>query len=817
MSREGHIPVIPPRRERPLVLLYATSFGRGLGGGELTGEEFVHEFHRQGCDVVYAYHREYHDTEVTGLPDGLSIEKIEPGELLALAQKIQPDFLFSRGSGTAIESARVVEELNLPSAYYVQFWRDLLHVRDEAQLLEGGENCVLPFNELLRNGVPDPNDFNEVGARALASHTFLIANSWFSYHVLRRSTGQDPQVIFPSYVPEHISTNTSPPHRRGYTLLTSLQDLKGARIFLKMARARTDEKFAVLTTKLHESQASPLMDMAKGLPNVELLPWTDDMASVYDRAKCVFIGTMTAETFSRVALESRLSGIPLLVSDNGNLPNIALEVPIGHDYHEAKRNDAWTQPEGVSWMGKASQVGPGGVVVPHPSPIGEWLKALDHILEGNVTVKKDTEYRHSDRRHVVEQCLAAIPRRRILMVAGGGPGVQTMCWNLSKNTGASFVLSKNAPRVTVSDFDAIVCSGTMAYDWAQKVKKVAPKRTFASWNSHMSQMAFSPRELTEWLALAQDVHSGDLAGMLTSFGPDSEAYRELIGERFKWLPNTASAELTFPVVRDRYREGEELRVAILGPVAERKNLFTAVTGASAAKVWINFSSWVLQDSWDERQHPELDGLLLAYGTQFQAWKLKDANAVRSMLASSDLMINLSHSETFSYVSLEAMLVGTPVIGPQFIPVHQYTSPTLRSNLWVDPNDPMDVAQKIKYLGAHRDLLERAGKLVKEHATRLIADHRLWATEILDEILDQVEGETPILPVSGSLRRVEQVPQKGQGRGRSRVVTPSDPPSENDENFHRPIKTWRQRSIKAIDHQPPADHPARKRGRSRWKA
>ena len=119
---------------------------------------------------------------------------------------------------------------------------------------------------------------------------------------------------------------------------------KGVDIALGLARACPDIPFRfVRGWLLSPDEEERLAAELAGLANVRVWPQTSDMAQHYAQARVLLAPSRWAETWGRVATEAQFSGIPVLASDVGGLPEA---------------------------------VGPGGMLLPPDAPLADWSAAL---------------------------------------------------------------------------------------------------------------------------------------------------------------------------------------------------------------------------------------------------------------------------------------------------------------------------------------------------------------------------------------------------------------------------------------------------------
>ncbi|NVO57331.1 glycosyltransferase [Rhodobacteraceae bacterium B1Z28] len=172
------------------------------------------------------------------------------------------------------------------------------------------------------------------------SDTGFIANSAFTARRYAETQGVAADVIYPMIEAEKYRVTTT---RENVTFINPHPN-KGVDVALKIAKACPDIPFVFQRGwGLTPEQETHLQTALSGLPNVALKPSTDDMRSVYSKARILLAPSQWEEAFGRIAAEAQISGIPVVASKIGGLPEA---------------------------------VGPGGVLVDRDAPIETWVEAV---------------------------------------------------------------------------------------------------------------------------------------------------------------------------------------------------------------------------------------------------------------------------------------------------------------------------------------------------------------------------------------------------------------------------------------------------------
>jgi glycosyltransferase involved in cell wall biosynthesis len=150
-------------------------------------------------------------------------------------------------------------------------------------------------------------------------------------------------VIPPSIDPERYRTQTS----RQYVTFINPYSEKGFERAVEIAGECPDIPFLFVESwKLDGERRAEVERTLSRLPNVVLEGRTDDMKTVYGRTRILLAPSKWEEAWGRVASEAHCSGIPVLGSRRGGLPEA---------------------------------IGEGGLVLDYDAPLKEWVSALRRL------------------------------------------------------------------------------------------------------------------------------------------------------------------------------------------------------------------------------------------------------------------------------------------------------------------------------------------------------------------------------------------------------------------------------------------------------
>lgn len=252
-----------------------------------------------------------------------------PSQVVAeVARNFQAEVGFFQ-SGFPVQMAKAMIETDIPSVIY------------------------------LRNVETD-----DLGGRPAAlTGTSFIANSHFTAKSFAKSDEICASVIYPMVAADRYRTQSS---RQNVTFINP-HPHKGVDIALRVAEACPEIPFVfVKAWNLSPEDENRLQTHVARLGNLTVRPPTLDMRSVYGKAKILLAPSRWEEAFGRVAAEAHLSGIPVVGSDRGGLPEA---------------------------------IGSGGSILSLDAPIEEWAAAVRKLWsdEAHYQAVSEAALRHSER------------------------------------------------------------------------------------------------------------------------------------------------------------------------------------------------------------------------------------------------------------------------------------------------------------------------------------------------------------------------------------------------------------------------------------
>ena len=310
---------------RPLKILFATGHGylpQRVGGSETSSHELILALSEQGHDCAVLAH-------------------LQGNGRLAFRNRVLMKL-----------SRRPLIADSLPGYRVHRAWYPERHTA-EAVARERPDVVLVQAGEPLRmaaafqaTGVPTvvylrDVEFHELGGDPAALPGLrYIANSRFVAEKFRAAYGPEPCVIRPLFRAERYRTLRKPQQ----VTFVNPHPVKGVDLAFRIAALCPEIPFCFVEGwPMDAAEQAALAARVAAHPNVRLQPRTHDMRPVYRATHTLLVPSQWEEAWGRVVTEAHYSGIPVLASDRGGLPEA---------------------------------VGPGGRVLPHDAPVADWAAAL---------------------------------------------------------------------------------------------------------------------------------------------------------------------------------------------------------------------------------------------------------------------------------------------------------------------------------------------------------------------------------------------------------------------------------------------------------
>ncbi|NNL74322.1 MAG: glycosyltransferase [Silicimonas sp.] len=189
-------------------------------------------------------------------------------------------------------------------------------------------------------------EFSELGGNPGALEVqHFIANSRFTAEAYRAAFGLGATVIPPTVEPARFQTETS---GEFVTFIGPVAE-KGLAKALEIARRCPDIPFLFCESWALDPAALDALSAAiRPMPNIKFERRCADIRGVFSRTRILLAPSMWDEAWGRVASEAHCSGIPVLGSNRGGLPEA---------------------------------IGPGGATLDYDAPTDDWVRSLRRIWD----------------------------------------------------------------------------------------------------------------------------------------------------------------------------------------------------------------------------------------------------------------------------------------------------------------------------------------------------------------------------------------------------------------------------------------------------
>ncbi len=165
--------------------------------------------------------------------------------------------------------------------------------------------------------VRDVEEVRRWGPGSIQDDVRLLANSHFVASRIWEKTEKRAEIVEPQF-----TFHPDRPVAVGdYVTFINPVRQKGLELACAIARLLPHRQFRFVEGwKQVESQRRMLAGLLVDLPNVEFVPWRQDVETHYLGARALLVPSQWEEGFGRVAVEANAYGVPVLASDIGGLP-----------------------------------------------------------------------------------------------------------------------------------------------------------------------------------------------------------------------------------------------------------------------------------------------------------------------------------------------------------------------------------------------------------------------------------------------------------------------------------------------------------------
>lgn len=200
------------------------------------------------------------------------------------------------------------------------------------QVVAAGSPAVVYLHDL---------NFGQLGQINRDAAITFVSNSQFTSKIFRELFGVRTPIIYNLFQPEKYRVDRW--DGQAVTFVNP-HPAKGLEIALSLAEQCQNIPFLFVGSWLGPVEEH-YKTRAKTFGNITWVAPTADMRNIYSRTRILIVPTLIDESWGRVVTEAQFSGIPVLASDRGGLPE---------------------------------SVGRGGILLPHDE-VGSWRTALEYL------------------------------------------------------------------------------------------------------------------------------------------------------------------------------------------------------------------------------------------------------------------------------------------------------------------------------------------------------------------------------------------------------------------------------------------------------
>ncbi|MFA7429803.1 MAG: glycosyltransferase [Rhodospirillaceae bacterium] len=207
-------------------------------------------------------------------------------------------------------------------------------------------------------------------------HILYLANSRFTADRWRDSFGIVSYILPPVVRPARYQAA----HTGDRVLFVNPVPEKGIERVADLATANPDVPFLIAESwQIGDDWRAWLRQRFGGLPNVDWRPATDDVRVLFEDARLLLMPSVWEEAYGRIVIEAQLSGLPVLASNRGALPDTVGRGGGALDLHAPL--EIWTHALRSLYFDTATWQDASHAALTHARrEILDGLRALDDVL-----------------------------------------------------------------------------------------------------------------------------------------------------------------------------------------------------------------------------------------------------------------------------------------------------------------------------------------------------------------------------------------------------------------------------------------------------
>jgi surfactin synthase thioesterase subunit/glycosyltransferase involved in cell wall biosynthesis len=400
---------------------------------------------------------------------------------------------------------------------------------------------------------PDASSPNPRRAAALRRADGIATVSEYVARYVREHSGMDA-VHIPISLPDPGPFPLLGRFDNPYVTMVNPCAVKGIAVFLGLAEQMPGVQFAAVPTWGATSE-----DLAalRRLPNVTLMPASDDIDRILEVTRVLLVPSVWAEARSRIVLEAMERGVPVMAGNLGGLPEAKLGVPYILPVNPIRRY----LPSVDENMVPVADV--------PPQDVGPWAEALRRLVTDQAHwdeisgISRRAALEYGDRATVwpFEAFLWSLLDKPVKRVEASNPEASAAdLLSPEKRKLLAIRLKKRAAQPRYLWFPGIEESGSGKLRLFCFPHAGGGASAYARWRAALSDIAVCPVRLPGREARLREDAFEDMTKLVSAL---AGAIDHWLGEPFAFFGHSMGAGIAFELARELRRRGKPLPQALI--------------------------------------------------------------------------------------------------------------------------------------------------------------------------------------------------------------------------------------------------------------